>query len=155
MGSGLGRQDQDLNTLRRLFKDNPATADFVALALILAGDEATRSEGREVCFRGLTENPHNHRGRLALARLFYLDGYWEFAVRELLQLQREVKLASLDKLLESFGDIQTRIRGEKVVAEKSSDGMTGAVDSQNSTGTGVVAEIDLDADFVDALEELE
>jgi len=50
--------------------------------------ENLRKEGRyaeayRVCFAGLSANPNCHVGRLALARLFYDQGFFPFAVREL------------------------------------------------------------------------
>ena len=39
-----------------------------------------------------------------LARLFYLDKYGEFCVRELLQLKKYSDLESIDRLIESFGN---------------------------------------------------
>lgn len=66
----------------------------------------SRKEARELCFKLLSEDAEQHRVRLALARLFYLDGMSEFCIRELVQLKKNAgEIYELDKLLDSFGQL--------------------------------------------------
>ncbi len=136
--------------LRKILEGDCGAAEFVELALLLSADPKSRPEAREFCFRGLTEHPESVRGRLALARLFYLDGYSEFAVRELIELSRLVQTPSLKKLLDSFGPLAQRFyqSSPKPEEEAPIDETPGAEDG------GVVAEIDIEADFLGALDEL-
>lgn len=136
-----------------------------------------RMEARELCFQALKDNPGNTQVRLFLAKLFFLDGYGEFAVRELVELQRYTKATSLDRLLDSFGnfalpfrlgvqnDLATTADAGNLLYTDSSHKNHSTVPSQLSKHTLnkqnvqeeeiVIAEVDVDADFLDVLEELE
>jgi hypothetical protein len=63
----------------------------------------SRVEAREKCFSEISNNPGNRFARLMLAKLFYLDSYEEFSIRELTELHRRAPTASLATLLKSFG----------------------------------------------------
>lgn len=69
------------------------------------GEGLSNSEARERCFVEISKNPGNKFARLLLAKLFYLDSYEEFAVRELIELTRRFPSPSLEALLKSFGPI--------------------------------------------------
>ena len=62
-----------------------------------------RADARELCFREINQNPGDRGVRLLLAKLFYLDGLNEFAIRELIELRRRSPSESLNALLRSFG----------------------------------------------------
>jgi len=153
-------ENERVRELRALLSQQPGTDEFVELANILSSDPQSRSEAREICFKGLNDNPKNFRGRLTLARLFYLDGYGEFCIRELVELNKRVSLASLERLIELFGDFakpflaeanQTNKKQQKVEANPQSEANLGGSEESDS----VVAEMDLDDEFLEALEDLE
>jgi len=151
--------------LKEILAENPGAPEFVELASLLADDAESRFEARELCFRGLSENPDNSRGRLMLARLFYLDGYAEFCVRELAELKRRVKSEAVDRLIDAFGDIASPYLSAAPTTEaaetednkpkETAASTDGEAEEEAEDGDAVFAEIDLDEDFVDALEELE
>ena len=115
------------------------------LPQLLSEDETLRPEAREVCFRGLSENPSNALLRLLLAKLFYFDNMAEFSVRELLYIrERTTGSEALDKLIDAFGGL----------GEKTSERHVSRGSSDEQEDDSVVAEVDLDADFTDALEEV-
>jgi len=70
----------------------------------LEKDDAPRSKAREQCFKELAKDPKNCRCRLFLAKLFYIDEFSEFCVRELIELQKYSSLESVTRLLDSFGN---------------------------------------------------
>ena len=160
-------QTLDISELQSIVARDPGASEFVALAEELAKDPSRRAEAREVCFRGLTQDPRNTRGRLTLARLFYLDSMGEFCVRELVRLRQLAPLHSLDKLLDSFGEFAKpflQITLEPVpndspeiddTAEESSPAVSATSEPQMEGEEDTVAEIDLEADFMEALEQLE
>ncbi|HMO18020.1 MAG TPA: hypothetical protein PKA63_11795 [Oligoflexia bacterium] len=73
-----------------------------------------RYQARELCFSHLSDNPSAHRVRLALSRLYYLDGYYDFARRELVFLRGKIKNPILDKLLEALGEGRETVEGGEV-----------------------------------------
>ena len=112
-------------------------------------EESTRLDAREICFKKLNDNPNQNLVRLELARSFYLDGLHEFAVRELVELKNYTAIASLDRLIESFG---------KSVSEVGLAAPVSASLSAEDDGTeddNVVAEMDLEVDFEELLDEME
>ena len=131
-----------LEKLREEYEKAPGSDAFVDLAGALSEKAETRAEAREICFRGLSQSADNHRGRLMLARLFYLDGYAEFCVRELQELQSRVKNDSLERLLRELGV-------GSLAAAKSDDS------SGDSVGEEVFADVDLDAEIVEILDDLD
>lgn len=68
----------------------------------------SNAEARERCFSEVSKNPSNKFARLLLAKLFYLDSYEEFAVRELVELTRRFPSPSLEALIKSFGPFATQ-----------------------------------------------
>jgi hypothetical protein len=115
------------------------------LRLILTG--SGRAEGREQCFSLLTKNRKLARVRLALARSYYLDGYWEFSLRELSELRRYSAAPALERLIEAM---------EKATGLRSGAGAANPAEEESGgDDIGVVAELDIDADLADALEEFD
>jgi len=73
--------------LQKLLKDDPGNPAFAEFADELR-KEGKLNEGLEVCLSGLSSNEDYPKGKLILARIFYLKGYLPFAVRELKELSR-------------------------------------------------------------------
>lgn len=73
-----------------------------------------RVEFRERCYEHLSKNTAAHRVRLALARLYYLDGYYDFARRELVLLRGQIKNPILSRLLELLGEGRESDQQEEV-----------------------------------------
>jgi len=63
-----------------------------------------RCQARNICFSYLTKNSSAYRIRLALARLFYLDGYYDFSRRELVLVKKRFQSPLLDRLLALLGE---------------------------------------------------
>ena len=141
-----------LSQLREKCDANPGGEEFVELATALSADPATRPEAREVCFRGLTHHPKNLSGRLLLARLFYLDQMPEFCARELLELRKLIETPSLLKLLKVFEPLAREALAP--VSAPSAAPETAAASGAAKPET-TVGELDLDVDFLDALDEVE
>lgn len=119
--------------------------EFVALAKELSETEGKRGEAREICFRGLSANPQHKLGRLVLARLFYLDKMYEFAARELGELVGTPNCPSLEKLCKEFEGVGAKyLRGTSTLGN-----------SQSKDPEAVVAEFDVDTEFLEAIDELE
>ena len=137
----------NIETLRQKVQQDPGAPEFADLAQLLAENESARAEAREICLRGLTADPRNAQGRLVLARLYYLDEMPEFAVRELIELRKYSEAPTLERLIASFGDFAKTF-------EVSSAG-TAQKTSEAGEDAGVVAEVDLDVEFSEILEELE
>lgn len=142
----MSMDKKHLEQLRAKASLDPGCEELAELVGLLAEDSKTRPEGREFCLRSLAENPNNHVIRLTLARMYYLDKLGEFCVRELFELKRRAGtiLPSLEKLLEAFGDYARQFLTP-------ASGITPA----RAAGSKVVAELDLDADFTDLLEDLD
>ena len=133
-----------LADLQREVSADPGSDKFPQLAKLLGEDAVRRAEAREICFKGLAAQPENHLGRLILARLFYLDGMYDFAARELAEIRGDAVTPSVEKLLAEFGE-----RADKYLQTGSSKSA-----AQNEDD-GIVAEISLDTEFIEAMNELE
>ena len=143
-----------LGQLRRIISESPGAPEFVELAQLLLKSQDTRPEARDVCFKGLAEDPKNLRGRLVLARLFYLDGLTEFCIRELLEIQKQSSPKSLERLLEMLGHkVSSYLRGYS--QSENSSSTTPPDSSPQEVKSEVVAEIDIEAEFFEALEDLD
>ena len=143
-----------LKVLRRAVKQDPGAKEFVELAQILAADPKRRFEAREVCFRGLSRDPNNFPGRLLLAKLFYLDQMIEFCIRELLRLQSMVQSESVERLLDAFGGVVDAYREVKGTSSDKIEEKEEVEESEEEP-QNVMAEVDLEVDFLDVLNELE
>lgn len=98
--------EKSLEELREIVAKTPLAPENLELVESLSESEVSRAEAREVCFKILKEDAEQHRIRLFLARLFYLDGMTEFCIRELVELNKKVgELSELERLLDSFGDL--------------------------------------------------
>lgn len=141
-------QEKRVAELREILAVDPGSPEYVELAKILVEDEETRAECREVCFRGLSRDSEHPLARLVLARSFYLDGFIEFAVRELVELNKQVQVSSLERLLDSFGAHAEPFRQAGSPTTESEE----AEEEEEE----ILAEIDLDDEFVEsALDEIE
>ncbi len=114
-----------------------------------------RSAEREHCFKQLTSEPEDLITRLQLARLFFEDKLYEFAVRELVEIKRRAEFAppSLERLLAAFGEI-ARPYLEPAHAQSAGESAESST-MPESTATDTVAELDIDAEFADLLVDLE
>ena len=150
-------QEQTTDELRAIVADNAAAPEFALLAWRLSETAESRAEAREICFRGLAKNPHDTLGRLALARLFYLDGLGEFCLRELVELKKYSKAETIDKLLASFGDYAAPfLRQHHPRAAETFPGEEAeAVHSDPPTAEEEKVVADIDLDFDEALADLE
>ena len=140
-----------MKELEKLVATEPGAPEFVELAEMLTESAEDRVRAREICFRGLNENPSELRGRLLLARLFYLDEIGEYCARELVELKRRApELGSVDKLLDALGDIAT-----PYLAKIRDPEMDTLPDIDEPAEDAVVAEVELDEEFVNIMGELE
>lgn len=99
-----------------------------------------RPLARELCFQALSTQPKKANIRLALAKLFYLDGMFDFALRELAELKKQLpENSTLQSLLEALG----------------AGGTTGtkAAEKESRPPSEIIAEVELEADFDELLEE--
>ncbi len=103
-----------------------------------------RPLARELCFQALSTQPKKANIRLALAKLFYLDGMFDFALRELVELKKEMPESStLQSLLEALG------------AGKEDTEKTKISEKESRPPSEIIAEVELEADFDELLEEEE
>lgn len=136
----------ELGKLEEEVRANPGSEKFVELARLLADDPARRAEAREICYQGLTAQPENKLARLTLARLFYLDKMYEFAARELVELAGTDNAPSVDKLLVEFGSLTLKYMTQRKPADQKNN---------QQKDENIVAELDMDTNFLEALNELE
>ena len=78
--------EEEINTRLEADPGDPVFADYA---------EFLRSQGEidramHVCLTGVTSNPAVLEGRLVLARIYYEEGHFPFAVRELEYLKKEI-----------------------------------------------------------------
>ncbi|MFN8390498.1 MAG: hypothetical protein U0136_09435 [Bdellovibrionota bacterium] len=139
-----------IEKLRNELTSNPDSDAYIELARLLQGSPEGRREGRELCFRGITRDPNNLVARLVLARLFYLDSMFEFSIRELLEIREVSNIPAVDKLLGEFGPRALKFlqRGRAISQAQEQ----AAVESTDDDS--VVAEVDIDAEFLEAIDEL-
>ena len=166
--------------LIKAFSSSLSAEDYEGLFEEFSKSIETRIEAREACLKELTSNPKNTHARLILARLYYLDEYFEFGIRELTQLKKYCNLDSLKRLVDSFGAFGAdfldaycpSLNDEEVeafslkeeVTEKSkslSDGSTGlskissAEEFETEEEFETIAEIDFDSGFMDVIDDLD
>lgn len=124
--------------LKAIIREDPANPVFSDLADLLR-KKGGHLEALKVCLDGLSLNPKDHKGRLALARIFYDLNHTPFAVREVQELCREFpKSEHLKKLLQKLSP--GNIAEPPPVATPS--------DASNT-----VAESDFDFDDIEGMEE--
>lgn len=141
--------------MERRVANDPGGEYFPELAARLLDDSASRPRAREICFQGLRRNPSNTRGRLVLARAFFLDGMYEFSVRELLELKNIAEIPAVEKLITAFGVYAQRYNApqRKTAPRTSAPQGAAATPGNSESDGGVVAEVDLDADFLEAMDQ--
>ncbi len=141
---------QRIDELRQAISDPSRKAELIELIKLLSERAESRSEVRERCFRALNTDPKNAVLRLLLARSYYLDGLGEFCVRELVELQKYTSTPSLEKLLSAFGGfVRPFMQGVKQGATSNSNKGPSSGEEES-----VVAEIDLEADFANTIDEI-
>lgn len=118
-----------------------------------------RAEARELCFKGLTANPDNHRARLELARLFYLDGYNSFSLEQLVYLRKRIKVPALDRLIAAFGSQikETEPGASNMLPESKADlpgTETRPISEEESSSSEILAELDLDEEILGLYEDV-
>ena len=147
----MASKDERINSLKAACLKNPESESYHELCELLAEDKERRGEAREVCFKALTAAPGDVVGRLALARLFYLDGYYEFCIRELVEVYARSEAPAVKKLLDAFGAHAARfLTAKTAVTRPPSDAAAAKVEA----GDEVVAEIDIDDEFLEAIDGL-
>lgn len=142
-----------MEELEKRVTNDPGGEFFPELASRLVEDVSSRTRAREICFQGLKRSPANARGRLVLARAFFLDGMFEFSVRELVELRNYTEVPAIQKLLDAFGIYAQRYGATTAPRQAAAGSPPDAKKSPSAEGN-VVAEVDLDADFLDALDEV-
>lgn len=160
----MNRSNSRIEELRGIVEKNPGASEFVELAGLLAEEASSRPEAREICLRGLSKNPLEHRGRLILAKLYYLDEMTEFCVRELARIRTYVDSQALKRLIEAFGEIgRTLLESNSVVDENLQKDLGSETSEEQKrvmeekgfkNKNSVVAELDLDEEFLDVLGDL-
>ena len=145
-------KEESKQELRDTLASDPTDSSFVRLAELHLADQEY-AQAREVCFYGLTSNPENLQARLLLSRLFYLDGMLEFSVRELVELKKRAELPAVDTLLDLFGPHAERFLATNLPKKALSADAPEEVEDDDAEE--ILAEIDLDDEFVSAFEELE
>lgn len=132
-----------IQELKTLLAEKPLAREFLELARLLSESQANRIEARDVLFKGINHHPNHFVARLLLAKLFFEDGMFAFSARELAELWLLNKSITVKSLLDSFGE-HGKYYNELF------QGKTRSISSED-----VLAEIDLDSDFADALSEIE
>ncbi|MDD2942253.1 MAG: hypothetical protein PHC51_04720 [bacterium] len=135
----------ELNSLRRKAETEPGAESYLALARELVDSDRTRSEGRTLLMRTIAMDPENLIARVYLARANYLDGFSEFVVRDLLEIQRRRRLDSVSRILEVYGAFVDEFTSSGVPS-----GLSSAVE-----GVRELASFEMDTDFADILLEVE
>jgi len=142
---------------------DPGDPLFVDYALICI-ERNEVGKALEVCLSGLSRNPGLHRGRLALAKVFYLSGHLPFAIRELKELHLALpNNRSIIKLLEKFGVLgeeslgfdKTQKEQGNLKAQRSSASMEPSETPGDETAPvdETVAEVEFDFDALQMLKE--
>lgn len=154
--------------LQKALQNESAPAGLLELLKELESSVSERMEGRELCLRTLAKNPQNNLVRLHLAKLYYQDELYEFCIRELLELKRSTNIDSVNRLLEAFGDHVTKFLPTPSMALTSANLKSTSAESQQlaekrgkTAGAGdpseessVFAELDIETDFLEAVERL-
>lgn len=138
-----------ITTLRAAWESNPEGDGYQELCELLAQEKQTRPEGREICFKVITANQTDLVARLALARMFYLDGYYEFAIRELVEVFNRSEAPAVKKLLDAFG-----AHAAPFLAARSPKPAVDLTAGKVADVAEVVAEIDIDDEFLEAIDGL-
>lgn len=114
-----------------------------------------RVDAREVCFSGLSRNPTHTLLRLLLAKLFYQDSYPEFAYAQLEVLDRISGTPSVKKLLAGLQNYSLGESGKALQLQKEKGSGNNGEHTAADDSAEIVAEIDIEDDFLSALDEIE
>lgn len=161
-----------IEQLRQRLANKPAVDDRHELARLLVDNPEARAEAREHCFAVIADRPNDVRCRVLLARLFYLDKYTEFAIREIVEACRRRNVPSLHRLLEGFGQasapylcaLASSLEKQPGQAVTFAPAAAGASKSAAAPAQKVeapveeeaeIAEIDLDSDMLEILDQLD
>ena len=144
-----------IERLRQELQGNPDSDCFLELAKLLLDSLEGRIEARELCFRGITRDPNNRLARLILSHLFYLDGLFEFSVRELIELRELCDVPSIEKLLLEFGPHAEKFWGRVKPSEAASGETSAGSKAETAETDSVIAEVDIEPDFLEAIDELD
>jgi len=79
----------------------------------------TDSEIREKCYSVLTDQPTFHAVRVLLSKIYFSQGYVDFAIRELHVLKKHGDFPVADRILKELGEGDESTSGKKIVAEVS------------------------------------
>ena len=141
--------------------DEPENLLLISRIKELSVDPDQRAEARDLCFQALNASPQNLVVRLLLARLFYLDRLGEFCIRELIELRKRCDTPSIKKLLDGFGDYGRGLIDENpqgagsTTVSRAPAGNSAEKEFSPRKEEVVLAEVDLDTDFAEVLDELE
>lgn len=130
-----------IDELSKTLDEQPSSKVFLELARLLIEQDKLRA--KEVLIQGLYHYPKNLVARLLLAKLYYYQGWYNFSAREIAEAWSVSKSSTIEKLLLSFGE-----HGDRYLKIYSGQEISNKPES-------VLAEIDLDADFSDAIIEFD
>ena len=119
-----------------------------------------RAKARDMALRAIQKTPGDAELRVILAKLYYMDGLFEFATRELIEAQFLVPTPSVDKLLQQFTEYSAPLISRykqfpKVGMDNRTQTLTSAPREQakssqeESNDSEVVADMDVDLDLFD------
>ncbi|MCB0338182.1 MAG: hypothetical protein KDD53_01195 [Bdellovibrionales bacterium] len=146
-----------MSDMRETLREDPGNPVFLEYAQTLI-DSDKLDEALGVLLSGLSHNPGYHKGRALLAKLFYIQGYTPFAIRELECLLESLpENQSIKRLLQKFGIKLSGLAGlpndtdsrPEIKSEVSELKEIPASDIIQDT----VAEVELDFDELDLLED--
>lgn len=135
----------------KVLEEDPGNSVFCDYAeqLRIAGNFP---KALDVCLKGLSVNPDFHKGRLALARIFYEQSYLPFAIREVKCLSEALPdNRYLQRLYAQLAPDQVS-GGEaaEMASEDSDEAGSGEVES---SGDDTVAEVDFDFDELEMIDD--
>ena len=151
------------NELKELVAKNPAAEEFLEYARSLSA-RGEAAEAREVLVKGLNRHQENAPARLLLAKLYYEEGLGEFCVRELVELKKYCSAPALGKLLDAFGEYAhpflrasnpTSAQTASEEFEQSEEEEERRAAEEEDEEEDILAEIDIDADFDEAFDEID
>ncbi len=125
-----------------------------------------RAQARDIAVRAIQKNPGDAELRLMLAKLYYLDGLFEFSARELIEVQFIQPTPSVEKLLDQFGEYSAPYLSRlKSLPRAANSGASAArltavpignpgqpAEAQAQTSDEVVAGLDVDLDLFEETE---
>lgn len=159
----MAQDEARFKELTKIISDNPTAEEFLEYARSLSA-QGKATEAREVLIRGLNRHQENAPARLLLAKLYYDEGLGEFCVRELVELKKYCNAPALGKLLDAFGEYAhpflaasnpTSVPNASEEFEQSEEEEERRAAVEEDEEGDILAEIDLDADFDEAFDEID